>query len=79
MRRLATDPEPLHAPRANSRAASNRRASSAAMSCFLAMPQHGIVAHDSHLYCTRLVKQDGEVDAARKALEILEDQRKPIL
>jgi hypothetical protein len=41
------------APRANRRAASNRRASSAAISCFLAMPQHGIVAHDSHHFIAR--------------------------
>ncbi len=41
------------APRPNKRAASNRRASSAAISCFLAMPQHGIVAHDPHHFIAR--------------------------
>ena len=35
------------APRANRRAAANRRASSAAISSFLAMSHHGIVAHEA--------------------------------
>ena len=40
-------------PRANRRAASNRRASSTATSAFLAMSQHGIVAPDAHNFIQR--------------------------
>src|SRR4029453_17837242 len=51
-------------PRANRRAASNRRASSLPTSRFLAMPQHGIVAHHAHNFIPRasLVGREEEAE-----------------
>ena len=54
-------------PRANRRAASNRRASSAATSAFLAMYQHGIVAQDVHNFIPR----DSLVGAERVGAKVV--------
>ena len=53
------------APRANRRAAANRRASSAAISSFLAMSHHGMVAHEAR----HVISRDslGGPDTGRRA------------